>query len=182
MHFHPRSWRWLCFGWILLVTGAGVGQAQKGADRPLIKHLADGEQSPAAHIDSLAWLAGHWTGAVFGGEADEIWAPAAGSAMLGMFRHVKEGKVTFLELMVIESTEESLVLRLKHFNRHLVGWEKQDESISFPLVEVAGRVVYFDGLTMETLDEDHITVAVETHDEAGNVGVQSFSYHRTETR
>ena len=97
-----------------------------------------------AAIDALAWMAGSWYGHVDGDPIDEHWSSAAGGVMLGMFRWLKHGKVYLYELLVIEPDTDGLVLRLKHFDRGLIGWEEKGIALAFPLVSIGDREVAFE--------------------------------------
>lgn len=48
-----------------------------------------------------------------------------------MFKLVWEGKVALYELLTIVAKDDSLVLRLKHLDGSLKGWEEKDESQEF---------------------------------------------------
>ena len=63
--------------------------------------LQDGQVSPDASIEDVAWIAGHWRGEAFGGITEEIWSPPMGKSIMGMFRLIKEGKVDFYEMEII---------------------------------------------------------------------------------
>jgi hypothetical protein len=98
----------------------------------------------AATVDDLAWMAGRWYGHVHGDLVDEHWSNPAGGVMLGMFRWLKDGKVYLYELLAIEPESAGLVLRLKHFDRGLVGWEAKSTPLAFPLVSIGEREVAFE--------------------------------------
>jgi hypothetical protein len=103
------------------------------------------EPSPvAATIDSLAWMAGSWYGTVDGDPVDEHWSTPAGGAMMGMFRWLKNGKVYLYELLAIEPDADGLVLRLKHFDRGLNGWEGKGQAVAYPLVKVGDQEAAFE--------------------------------------
>ncbi len=99
---------------------------------------------PAATLDDLAFIAGHWRGELEGGLIEEIWTAPSGDNMMGSFRMVDEGRGVFYELMLIEMTEAGPVLRLKHFSPGLVGWEEKAEVNSYPLIELEGRAAIFE--------------------------------------
>jgi hypothetical protein len=40
------------------------------------------------------------------------------------------------------------------------GWEEKDKTIDFKLVKLEPNKVYFEGLTMEKIDDDHMNVHV----------------------
>lgn len=109
---------------------------------------ADPDAAVTATIADLEFLAGRWVGEAFGGVVEESWNPPLGGEMLGTFRLVKDGAPAFYELMVLSLEADRPVLRLKHFNPGLVGWEEKDESVAFPLVAVTGTTAWFHGLTL----------------------------------
>ena len=60
-----------------------------GAAEPFTEHtlrLAEGEASPSASIDAMAWMAGTWRTPAFGGIGEESWLPPAAGSMTGVFR------------------------------------------------------------------------------------------------
>jgi hypothetical protein len=95
--------------------------------------------SPAA----LGWLTGSWLGKNGDDPVEEHWAPLRGDALMGMFRWVKDGKVFFYELFVIEKDGEHVFFRIKHFDPGLKGWEEKDEAAEFLLVHLEGREAAF---------------------------------------
>lgn len=117
-------------------------------------------KSPAATLNDIAWLAGHWRGDAFGGITEEVWTPALGGSMMGSFKLVSDGKVRFYELVTITEEAGTLMLRLKHFHGDLKGWEEKDKTIDFPLVKVDGNRVYFDGMTFERTSDKEMVVFV----------------------
>ena len=120
----------------------------------------EGMQSPAASIEAAGWLAGHWRGEAFGGIAEELWSPPLGESMMFAFKLVVEGKVSFYELGAIIQTGETLVLKLKHFHGDLRGWEEKDETVDFPLVKITNNTLYFDGFTIERVNDEEINIHV----------------------
>jgi hypothetical protein len=95
-------------GCLILLSGSSVIRAQHAT----------------ATLSDFAWLAGHWTGPGLAGAAEETWTGPAGGSMLGMYRLVREGKVVFYEILTLTEKDGSVVLRLKHFNPDLTGWEE----------------------------------------------------------
>ena len=137
----------LCAIVIVIVIGwAGPASAQSRNTEHTLK-LDDPANAPAASIDQVAWLAGSWEGDAFGGRFEEYWAPPSAGTMVGTFKLIMEGETTMYELALIVPEGESLVLKLKHFNADLTGWEEKAEHVSFPLVKLGDGVVFFDGLT-----------------------------------
>jgi hypothetical protein len=85
-------------------------------------------------LTDFNFIAGHNRGELDGGIIDEHWSEPAGDSMMGVYRYIKDGKVDMYALLVIEQTAKGPVLRLRHFNPGLVGWEEKTEVWSYPLV------------------------------------------------
>ena len=152
---------------ILLVSVASAQPETRALDPEL--------GSPQAKIEDVAWLEGHWSGPGLGGIAEEIWSPATAHTMMGMFRFIDGDSIGFYEIFIIAEENGSLVLKLKHFNADLTGWEEKDEMVTFPLVELGPEVAYFDGLTYRRVDENklHVFVRMET----GEGATEELGFH-----
>lgn len=149
------------FNFYFLLLGVFISTTSCGQH---VKTLGDGE-SPAASIEDLSWIAGSWKGEAFGGETEEVWtAPTAGT-MMGMFKLVSDSDISFYELMTISQEGPTLLLRIKHFNKDLTGWEEKDESVEFPLVTIKNNTIYFDGLTFKSISENQMNVYVNIEGE-----------------
>ena len=124
------------------------------------------ETSPKTSIEDISWISGNWSGEALGGQFEETWNAPMGGAMMGMFKLVIDEKVEFYELLTIVPKDDRLVLRLKHFDKGLVGWEEKDESVEFPLVSASPTKVVFNGLvfsrdTKFTRDRMKIEVSIK---------------------
>lgn len=113
---------------LLLVTFVALATGCSGSPTP----------PTTAPAHSFAWLCGDWTGSGFGGNVQELWLPAEGNAMVGVFRLMQNDAVNFYELMTIEQLPEGAVMRLKHFHADLKGWEAKDEVLTWP-AEILGE-------------------------------------------
>ena len=133
--------------------------------------------SPTANIADLEWIAGHWTGKAFGGTVEEIWSPPLGGSMMATFKLVVDNQVAFYEIETISEMDGSLILRLKHFNDQLVGWEEKEETVDFKLVGMSDDAVYFDGFTFKRISADHMDVYVRIR-EGETAEEMKFSYHK----
>lgn len=133
--------------------------------------------SPKATLDDVAWMAGHWKGEAFGGVIEEIWSPELGGSMMGSFKLVIENEILFYELMTITEENGSLMMRVKHFDKGLNGWEEKDESIEFVLLKKTDKKLYFDGLTLEKTGKKSIVIYVII-DEKGKKEEVPFTYKR----
>lgn len=63
----------------------------------------------AAKADSLAWLAGAWSGTHGGLEMEETWTAPKGGTLLGVHRDVKGGKTVSFEFLRIAESTNGLV-------------------------------------------------------------------------
>ena len=132
--------------------------------------------SPTATLHDIAWVAGHWRGEAFGGITEELWSPPIGGSMMCAFKLVKDDQVSFYEIVSISEEDNTLILRLKHFNQDLTGWEEKNETVDFRLVEVTKNKVYFDGFTFEYISENEMNIYVVV-DDSGKEEVK-FNYKR----
>lgn len=111
-------------------------------------------------VDDLAWIAGHWQGEAMGGSFEETWNPPFGGTMMGMFKFVKNDEVAFYEILNILEENGKLLVRLKHFDKGLVGWEEKDKSIEFPFISMTKNEAIFDGLKFFRVDDDTLKIVV----------------------
>ncbi|TDT46615.1 hypothetical protein CLV90_0670 [Maribacter spongiicola] len=138
----------------------------------------EGMMSPAATLNNIEWLAGHWKGEAFGGIAEEIWSPPADGSMMFSFRLLDKGEVSFYEFGHLIEIDGTLMLQLKHFDANLSGWEERDENIEFRLVKIEENKFYFDDLTIERISDKEINMYVEVGEEDGTSNEVTFNYHR----
>ncbi|MBY6127273.1 DUF1311 domain-containing protein [Qipengyuania aquimaris] len=110
----------------------------------------EGHTPPPATLDQVDWLVGQWTGTGIGGApAMESWLPPSGGTMVGTFiQETEEGAIRFTEHLYLMEEEGTLVLRLKHFNADLTGWEEKDGMLTFRLIAVEDCAAYFHALTL----------------------------------
>ncbi len=144
-----------------------------------IMYLEEGESSPKSNLKAVEWLAGHWQGEAFGGITEELWTPPLGNSMMGSFKLVVDEKVSFYEIMIISVVEESLIFQLKHFGADLKGWEEKDETMDFKLVKTTPNKIYFEGLTLERINDNELNVYVIIED-GGKQQEMKFPYKRAE--
>lgn len=126
---------------------------------------------PAAALEDLEWIAGHWGGEAMGGQIDEVWLAPAGRSMTGAFRLVRNDLAIMYELLLLEQDEDGEIhYRFKHVGR---GWEPVEETrLEFRLTQLEGRRATFrntapeppeDGLlwfTYESPVEDELRVTI----------------------
>ena len=96
-----------------------------------------GESIPSAALRPLSFLSGRWVSETPGEVQEETWSPVSGESMVGSFRIVQHDRPVFYEFWVLELDNNRPVLKLKHFNADLVGWEEKNASTKMPLVKTA---------------------------------------------
>ncbi len=171
-------------GVLLAALGLAFSVAANAQDSRLETRVGEeGFESPAANIGDLDWLVGSWTGSGVGGApASETWTAPIEGTMVGTFvQQNASGAINFTELMYISQVEGSLILRLKHFNADLTGWEEKDEVEAYRLVAIEPCAAYFQGLTIRCGDAANpsagLVVAVRAgRDEEGQVRELVFRY------
>lgn len=85
----------------------------------------------------------------------ESWLPPTGTVMVGTFvQQTGDGGIMFTEHLYLMEEEGTLVLRLKHFNADLTGWEEKDDMLNFRLVAMEACAAYFNALTLRCRDAD----------------------------
>lgn len=149
----------------MLLLGTSLLAQEKLTEHTL--QMAEGATGPSAKVTDFAWLEGYWQAEALGGTANEIWSAPASGTMVGMFRLVKDGEAAFYEIFTLTEEDETVVLRLKHFNSNLTGWEEKDETVDFPLVAFNKDQAWFDGLTYQRRGPDEIQVYLAMHTEDG---------------
>ena len=127
-------------------------------------------------IQQYQWLVGHWKGNGFGGISEEIWAPPIEGTMMGMYRHSKEGKVTFYEFMLL--SEDGL--HLKHFHPDLRGWEEKDDFVTFATKSSEPGKIFLKGLTFEKVDEQTMQIRLNMK-EGDKVFTEIFDMTNSDT-
>jgi hypothetical protein len=145
---------------------------------PKTLSLKEGEAGGPATIEDVAWLAGHWKGEGLGGQSEEFWTAPSQESMTGLFRLVKDGKTVFQEIFIITEKENSLILRLKHFNPDLTGWEEKNQTVDFPLVKVAPNEAYFSGLTYRKLPDGSLQIFLKLRQKSGETVEEEFRFTR----
>ncbi|MCF3650876.1 DUF6265 family protein [Synoicihabitans lomoniglobus] len=136
----------ICIGLGLLLASGFVVRSEP-VPEPSVFHLGEGQSSPSATVEDVAWLEGRRVGAGFGGEIEEMWSSPSGGGMAGLVRLEHNGVVTLYETCVILEVEGTLELRLKHLGPDLGIWDDGNDSLTFRLVKVEPNAVHFEGLS-----------------------------------
>jgi len=112
---------------------------------PWIASPLVGAESPQpASLADLSWMAGDWVGGEGDSLIEEQWSAPEGNDMMGMFRLIQEDNVVFYEFMTITLGPSGIVLRIKHFDPGLVGWEDKTDSVVFDLQEIGDHRAVFE--------------------------------------
>lgn len=140
----------------------------------------EGHVSPPASIAEAAWLVGDWVGTgIEGAEAAESWLPPSRGTMVGVFVQEKpDGAIMFTEHMYLAEEAGSLVLKLKHFNPDLTGWEEKDGMVRFRFLSAEPCGLYFSALTYRCDGKDGLLVAVRMKNEGSEVKELVFRFKR----
>jgi hypothetical protein len=94
-------------------------------------------------LADLRFLAGAWTGAAGGTIVEEHWSTASNHTMIAMYREMEKDHTTFYEFLVLSDEDGKVVLRMKHFDKNLTGWEEKDQSVLFDATEISTNRVLF---------------------------------------
>jgi len=149
--------RWSFLGLAVLMTVLAAPSMADESAREANPETRIGEagfSSPAATLEQMDWLVGQWIGDGIGGApAMESWLPPTGNTMVGTFVQLSDrGAIQFTEHLYLMEEDGSLVLRLKHFNADLTGWEEKDDMVTFRLVDIEPCAAYFHALTLRCAD------------------------------
>ena len=134
-------------------------QLSATAAEPRTEHtfgLADNESRPAATLEDAHWLVGSWEGTAFGQRFEEVWNPPSAGSMVGMFKLFSDDGVAFYELLLLTVENDTLSLKVKHFNPDFSAWEDKEEFINFRLVKMEDNALHFGGISFYRRDNDQI--------------------------
>ncbi|MEP3422638.1 MAG: DUF6265 family protein [Erythrobacter sp.] len=139
--------------------GGGFVSAQESpapTPKPETRIGEEGFESPPATLNEMEWLVGQWSGVGIGGaSAMESWLPPMGGTMVGTFvQETADGEIMFTEHLYAMEEAGTVVLRLKHFNADLTGWEEKDDMLTFRLVAMEPCAAYFNALTLRCADSE----------------------------
>ncbi len=141
----------ICIAALTLIGSSSLGQAGSlTSPSPYTEHtfhLENAAHAPAASLADVAWLVGSWEGEAFGRRVEEVWAPASGGTMVGLFKLLDDSGTKMYQIAWFVEEGGSLTLKLRHFHADLTAWEAKDEIITFAFVSSTDDAVNFDGLT-----------------------------------
>ncbi len=145
--------------------------------------LALDEQDDAAKsptLDDLGFMAGTWSGTIFGGPIVETWAKPDAGAMIGMSRMGHDGARAMYEFMLIEEKDGAPTMFLRHFRQHLT--TKESEPMAFRLNSVEDKTAVFESpdkkhsftkITYSRPGKDELHVKLEGEREGHPMKVES---------
>lgn len=158
---------------------AGIASAASPSAPAPASAPASAEAAPRASLADFAWLAGRWLGEGLGGIAEEVWLPESGGAMLGTFRSIQGGKVSFYEILTLAANPSGqLELRLKHFHPDLKGWEERDQVQVWALSQVEGEAFAFGPIVFRREGAESLVVTVIMRLEDGSRKGEVFRFRR----
>lgn len=100
-------------------------------------------------LATLGFISGSWQTELGGDQLEEHWSLPAGDSMMGVFRWMKGSKLWMNELLTIVDDGEHVVLRLKHFDSKMVGWEEKADALTMKLVRNEASEAVFEGTKAE---------------------------------
>jgi hypothetical protein len=98
--------------------------------------------------------------------------------MMGMFRLRKGEAIVFYEFLTLVERDGTVVLKLKHFNPDLTGWEEKTGMVTFRLLKLTPDEASFGGLTFRRMGSDRMQIFLALRDKDGNVREEAFAYDR----
>ncbi len=157
---------------------AAAAETLRVPETPNILRLDESKPRAAATLDQIAWLQGPWEGEAFGGTFEEVWSAPSAGTMMGMWKLLDDGEVSFYELQLLVEEEGSLTLKVKHFHPDFKAWEDKAEYTTFPLVRLTEEGAFFDGLTFKRQGPDRLQVFLAIQQE-GKVQEVELVYRRS---
>ncbi|MFA6208904.1 MAG: DUF6265 family protein [Candidatus Obscuribacterales bacterium] len=99
-------------------------------------------------LAALSFMCGTWRGASESHSSivEEYWSEADGNTMIGCYRSIKGSDTTFYELLVIQKVPDGIELKMKHFDRELVGWESKEKAQVCRLTSLSADEATFEGV------------------------------------
>lgn len=154
---------------VTLLMSAGPSSAQTAAQ---------GGVPAADPLEAMSWLAGHWVGEGLGGWNETLWSPPRAGSMMGVYRHIRDGRVVFYEFLTLTMHGDTLVKALKHFDADMRGWEEPTQSVRFPLIRVEPDGIVFDGMTYRRGGPDRMEITVMLGPDPDHLEPEVFTFRR----
>jgi uncharacterized protein YecT (DUF1311 family) len=165
--------------WMMITALAAALAAPIAAQETRV--AAEDHAGPPATLEQMSWLVRQWSGAGIGdAPAWESWLPPTGDTMVGTFvQQTAGGGIRFTEHLYLMEEEGTLVLRLKHFNADLTGWEDKDDILTFPLVAIEECAAYFNALTLRCDGENGLLAAVRMKSDSDEISELVFRFTKS---
>ena len=110
----------------------------------LLTAIAFAAMSSTPLKTNLSWMAGTWTGNVWGGVMEEHWTTQSGDTLLGFNRVVKDGKTVHKEFIWIELADVTATLSVHVFR-------EPAETVKYKLATHANHSATFENLSHKRL-------------------------------
>ena len=162
----------------VLLLAAGYSGAQSAHTEHTFK-LDDPDKRPQATLADVSWLVGSWTGEAFGDTFEEVWNPPSAGSMVGMFKLLKDGEVSFYELVLLVEEEGSLSLKVRHFNADFSAWEDKEDYVDFRFVRADDDAVHFSGISFYRISDDEMHAYLVLRNKDGKVWEEKLVYRRS---
>jgi len=140
---------------LVLLTIAATATAQSQRTEHTYK-LDDPDSPPTATLADAEMLVGSWAGTAFGGTIEEVWNPPSAGSMVGFFKLMHDGEVSFYELLLLQEEEGTLNLKVKHFNPDFSAWEDKRDHITFRFIKVEENAIHFSGISFYRISENEM--------------------------
>lgn len=160
---------------LLVLTGTAVAQSRH------LEHtfkLDDPENRPPATLADVGWLVGSWTGEAFGNAFEEVWNPPSAGSMIGFFKLMHGDEVGFYELLLLVEEEDSLSLKVKHFNADFTAWEEKADYVDFRFVKAEDNAIHFSGISFYRISDDEMHAYLVMRRKDGTVREEKLVYWR----
>jgi hypothetical protein len=127
-----------------------------------VELLADTSPTPnsTGPLSDFSMLIGHWRGDGLGGICEETWLPESGGIMLGTFKLISEGKVSFFEIMSLSIDSLGPAVKVKHFNSDMTAWEEKADMVTFRYDSANADRIFFGGLSFSKPANDSLRIGV----------------------
>lgn len=165
---------------IMVLLYAGTAMAQS----PRTEHtfqLDDPDNPPPATLADAAMLVGSWTGPAFGGTFETTWNPPSAGSMVGLFKLLKDGEVSFYEILLLVEEEQTLSLKVKHFSPDFTAWEEKEDYVKFRFIKAEESALHFSGISFYRISDDelHAYIVFRSGDE---IREEKLVYYRSGDR
>jgi Domain of unknown function (DUF6265) len=149
--------------------------------------LPEAKAQTAQNSGSLAdisFITGHWKANTGDRIVEGYWFAPDANNITGLFRMMKDGKITMYEILAYEKSEQGLVSLVKHFNPGLIAQEEKEVSDRYHFVEASkGRAVFqkSDGslrILYEKKSDNQFVIARGTHQNGQWVFKPLFDFTR----